>query len=109
MSRLDVVGEVVINPASIAEVSNLHADDIQAEAIVLSLALFTSRRRGGGRGFVERDTRNFLGEKIPNSKEAVSRSCECNQLCKPGFYLRRLLALFLLIIVLGRVFFGFRA
>lgn len=41
LSRLDIVCEMVVDPARVAQVCNLDADDVEAE--FLSLALLASR------------------------------------------------------------------
>lgn len=44
LPRLDIIREVVVNPARVAQISNLDTDDLEIEAYVLSLALLAGRR-----------------------------------------------------------------
>jgi hypothetical protein len=59
---LDIVGEVVVDPASVPEVGNLDADDV-AGLHVVCLALLAGRREWR-RALVQRDARNFPRQDI---------------------------------------------
>lgn len=62
LPRLDVVREVVVNPARVTKIGNLHADNLEVERL-LDLALL-ARQRGVAR--LQRDTGHFPCEKIPS-------------------------------------------
>lgn len=55
---------MVINPARVAQIGNLDANDLEVEAYIFGLALLTSRGCRGIGGFVERNAGNVLREKI---------------------------------------------
>lgn len=62
LACLDVVGEVVVDPAGIAEVGDLDADDVTSLHIV-GLALLACRRKRRG-SLVQRDARDLFGQNI---------------------------------------------
>jgi hypothetical protein len=59
---LDIVGEVVVDPASVPEVGNLDADNV-AGLHVVCLALLAGRRERR-RALVQRDARDFPRQDI---------------------------------------------
>ena len=61
LSCLDVVGEVVRNPARIAQVGDLHIDD---GPLSFPLLLVTGRAAAGP-GLIQGNARDLLGENIP--------------------------------------------
>ena len=58
MPRLDVVGEVMVDPARVPQVSNLHADYVP-DGLVVGLSLLAGRRR-----LIEGDARYFTRKEV---------------------------------------------
>ena len=63
LPRLDIVREVVVDPAGVAEVRNFNADDIERVRII-RLPLLAGRSRGVTR-LVKRDARHLAAKKVP--------------------------------------------
>lgn len=75
MASLNVVGKVVVDPASVAKIGNLDADDVNTNLVFFGFPLVAgagraARRGGGGGGFAEADAGHFFGKDV--STEVVS-------------------------------------
>jgi hypothetical protein len=67
LAGLNVVGKVMADPAGVAKIGNLYANDVEIDLLFFSFPLVTGAGRAAGRGgcgggFPEADAGHFLGK-----------------------------------------------